>query len=505
MVEPRYNLTIYNTLIREKEPFVPMQPGQVGLYTCGPTVYNYAHIGNLRTYVFEDVLRRVLEYDGYQVKHVMNITDVGHLTSDADEGEDKMIKAMRREGKTPWDIAGFYTDAFFRDIERLNIHQPTVTCKATEHIPEMIELVQCLYDKGHAYTIQDGVYFDVATFPDYGKLSRQSLDDLEAGARIEVNIAKRHASDFALWKRAAPSHIMRWNSPWGDGFPGWHVECSAMSMRYLGQTFDIHCGGVDHIPIHHENEIAQSEGCTGKQFVRYWMHAEFLLINTGKMSKSRGLAPAEDPGLTGEVRDMGEGIAPLNQSGGFLTLQDVIDNGYDPLVYRYFCFSAKYRAQLNYTEASMQAAQNALTSLYDFVYRAGVQADTQPEAAGAGDIEWQQPYKDRFVGAVNDDLNMPGALAAVHELITEANRREQPAAVLPTLYDWDRVLGLRLKERAQERMSETLPPELQSLIDERQEARKARDFARADALRDRLREAGIEVEDTPGGVRWKKL
>src|SRR4051794_4378092 len=268
-----------------------MEPGKVGLYTCGPTVYNFQHIGNFRTFIFEDVLERVLEYDGFQVTHIMNITDVGHLTSDADEGEDKMIKAMRREGKTPWDIAKFYTGVFLQDMDRLNIIRPTKITPATEHIPIMIELIQCLFDKGHAYVINDGVYYDIATFPAYGKLSGQSREDLEAGARVEVNAEKHNPGDFALWKRANPSHIMQWDSPWGRGYPGWHIECSAMSMKYLGETFDMHCGGVDHIPVHHENEIAQSEGCTGKQFVRYWLHGEFLLTNNMKMSKSAGAAP----------------------------------------------------------------------------------------------------------------------------------------------------------------------------------------------------------------------
>jgi cysteinyl-tRNA synthetase len=490
--EPKYNLAIYNTLTREKDRFVPLKPGEVGMYTCGPTVYNFQHIGNLRTYVFEDVLRRVLTYDGYKVTHVMNITDVGHLTSDADEGEDKMIKAMRREGKTPWDIAEFYTNIFFQDTERLNILKPDYVTKATDHIPEMIALIQCLFDKGHAYLITDGVYFDVSTFPGYGKLSRQSLEDNEAGARVEVNPEKHNPADFALWKRADPSHFMQWDSPWGRGYPGWHIECSAMSMKYLGETLDIHCGGVDHIPVHHENEIAQSEACTGKQFVRYWVHGEFLLTNNQKMSKSAGAA--------GEMRDMGEGIEPLNQGGGgFFTLQKLVDEGYDPLAYRYFCFSAKYRAQLNYTDEGLQAAARALEGLYDFYQR----ASQMPPADGAG-AEWQHPYVDKFVAAINDDLNMPGALAAVHELITEANRREQPAAVLETRDDWDRVLGLQLKERAAARAAEVLPAELQALLDRRQEARKSRDFAQADALRAQLREAGIEIEDTPQGVRWKK-
>jgi cysteinyl-tRNA synthetase len=493
--EPRYNLSIYNTLTREKEEFVPLTAGKVGLYTCGPTVYNFQHIGNFKTFLFEDVLVRTLCYDGYDVTHVMNITDVGHLTSDADEGEDKMIKAMRREGKSVWEIARFYTDVFFQDMDRLNINRPTIVTPATEHIQEMIDLIQCLIDRGHAYVISDGVYYDVSTFPDYGKLSRQSLQDMEAGARVEVNSEKRHPADFALWKRANETHAMKWPSPWGVGFPGWHIECSAMSMKYLGETFDIHCGGVDHIPIHHENEIAQSEGCTGKQFVRYWMHGEFLLINAGKMSKSAGAAGEKSD------RDMGEGIEPLNTSGGgFLTLQNLVDQGTDPIAYRYFCFTAKYRAQLNYTDESIQAAARALESIYDFVTRAAA----QPAPTG-GIEEWQQPYIDKFVASINDDLNMPGALAAVHELIGEANRRDQPAAILPTLYDWDQVLGLNLQETAQARLSETLPPNVSGLIDERQEARKARDFKRADEIRAQLRDLGYEIEDTPQGVRWKKV
>jgi cysteinyl-tRNA synthetase len=499
--QAQQNLSIYNTLTRKKEQFVPITPGEVGMYTCGPTVYNYQHIGNMRTYIFEDILRRVLLYGGYKVRHVMNITDVGHLTDDADEGEDKMVKAMRREGKTPWDIAKFYTGLFLDDLDRLNVMRADVICPATEHIAEMIELIECDIANGHAYVISDGVYFDIATFPGYGKLSRQSLEDNEAGARVEVNPEKHNPADFALWKRADPSHVMQWDSPWGRGYPGWHIECSAMSMKYLGESFDIHCGGVDHIPVHHENEIAQAEGCTRKQFVRYWVHGEFLLTNNMKMSKSAGAA--------GEQRDMGEGIEPLNKGGGFFTLQALVDEGFDPLAYRYFCLSAKYRAQLNYTEDGITAAASTLNGLYDFVCRAAQMQDgSSGDSTGQGQStteEWIAPFQARFAAAINDDLNMPGALAAVHELITEANRREQPATILNTLYDWDRVLGLDLKKRAEACLSETLSPEMQALIDERQAARKSRDFARADALRAQLRDAGIEIEDTPQGVRWKRV
>ncbi len=500
MAESQDKILLYNTLTREKDLFVPITPGEVGLYTCGPTVYNFQHIGNFKTFIFEDTLVRMLRYNGYDVDHVMNITDVGHLTSDADEGEDKMIKAMRREGKTVWEIASFYTDAFLNDMDRLNITRPTNLTPATDHIQDMIDLIQCLVDRGHAYVISDGVYYDVATFPKYGELSHQSLDDQEAGARVEVNTEKHNPADFALWKRAGTTHAMRWPSPWGEGFPGWHIECSAMSMKYLGETFDIHCGGVDHIPIHHENEIAQSEGCTGKQFVHYWMQSEFLLINSGKMSKSKGAATTE----TGK-KDMGEGIEPLNMGGGgFLTVQNLVDRGFAPLAFRYFCLSGKYRAQLNFTDESMQGAANALESLYTFVTNT-LRTSGSGKAGRTDESEWQQAYKDKFVASINDDLNMPGALAAVHELINEANRRGEQAAVLPTLFDWDSVLGLRLEQTAGERLEETLPPELQALFDARQEARAAKDWKRSDEIRAQLRESGIEVEDTAKGMRWKRL
>ncbi len=356
----------------------------------------------------------------------------------------------------------------------------------------------------------------MATFPDYGKLSRQSQDDMEAGARVEVNSEKHNPADFALWKRAGDAHAMKWPSPWGIGYPGWHIECSAMSMKYLGETFDMHCGGVDHIPIHHENEIAQSEGCTGKEFVRYWMHAEFLLINAGKMSKSAGTATDQ------AGRDMGEGIEPLNTGGGgFLTVQSLVDQGTNPIAYRYFCLQAKYRTQLNYTDEAIQSAAKGLEALYDFVTRAAADRMRNGEFGmrnkdESGNIphsefpiphpeEWQQPFIDKFVASINDDLNMPGAMASVYELIAEANRRDQAATILPILYDWDKVLGLRLEETAQARLSETLPQDISDLIDARQAARKDRDFQRADTIRAQLRELGYEIEDTPQGVRWKKV
>ena len=302
-------LRVYNTLTRKKEDFVPIKPRQVGMYSCGPTVYKYAHIGNLRAYVFMDELRRVLEYDGYRVKSVMNITDVGHLVSDADDGEDKMQKSANETGKNPLEIAAFYTDQFMKDIDALNIERPTVCPRATDNIPEMIEIVQALLDKGYAYETEDGIYFSVEKFPEYGKLSGINLEDQRHGARVEVNSFKRHPIDFALWKKAAPNHLQQWDSPWGKGFPGWHIECTAMSRKYLGDTFDIHTGGVDHIPIHHENEIAQAECWLGHKAVNYWMHSEFMLIDGGKMSKSLG---------------------------NTYTVSDLVARGYSPVVFPLF-------------------------------------------------------------------------------------------------------------------------------------------------------------------------
>ena len=484
-------LRLYNTMTRSKEEFKPMVAGQVGMYTCGPTVYGYPHIGNMRTYIFEDLLRRVLEYDGYAVNHIMNITDVGHLVSDADEGEDKMITAMRSEGKSAYDIAQFYTAFFVQEMERLNCLMPSKLTPATEHIPEMIALIQKLDERGHAYVIEDGVYYDVSTFPDYGKLSRLSLEGQEAGARVEVNSEKRGPADFALWKKAAPNHLMQWPSPWGQGFPGWHIECSAMSMKYLGETFDIHTGGVDHIPIHHENEIAQSEGATGKKFVNYWLHGEFLLIDGGKMSKS--------------LRNL-------------YTTDDLIKNGVDPLAYRYFTFSAHYRTKLNFTWEAVKGQQKWFNTLREFVANAAALAS---EGGELGDTSWLDSYRQQFQDAIDDDLNMPRAVGVVATLVREAERRdlaEQTAsarvAARATLLDFDRVLGLELAA-IQPLLTETqtnssdydeLPTEVVNLIEERKAAKEAKDFKRADEIRKQVRELGYELIDRPGGVvEWKKV
>ena len=337
-------LYLYNTLTRQKEEFVPIRPGEVGLYTCGPTVYNFAHIGNLRTYIFEDVLKRVLAFNGYAVRHVMNITDVGHLTGDRDMGEDKMEKGAQREGRTAWDIAEFYTRAFKQDIARLNILEPSIWCKATDSIPEQIDLIRILEQKGFTYKTGDGIYFDTAKFPGYATLSSQNLDALQEGARVEKNPQKRNATDFALWKfsPAGAKRQMEWDSPWGVGFPGWHIECSAMSMQFLGEQLDIHCGGIDHVDIHHTNEIAQSEAATGKKFFNVWMHGAFLNIQGGKK-----MAKSEE---------------------NFLTLDNaLIKRGIPPLAYRYAAFQTHYRKPMEYTDESIQAAKNGLEHLFNQV------------------------------------------------------------------------------------------------------------------------------------------
>lgn len=472
-------LKLHNSLTRRKEEFVPLDPPLVRMYTCGPTVYNYAHIGNLRSYVFADVLRRALERSGFDVKQVMNVTDVGHLTSDEDAGEDKLDREARRSGRDIWEIARFYEDAFFEDIEALNIQSPVVRCRATEHVDDMVALVARLVGNGHAYETAQAVYFDVATFPKYTELSRQSLEDKVVAARAEVqeDPDKRHAADFALWFKAVgrfENHAMRWDSPWGVGFPGWHIECSAMSMKYLGETLDIHTGGEDHIWVHHPNEIAQSEGATGRQFVRFWMHGAFLVV--GDLTES------------GDERRMGK------SEGNFVRLQTLIDRGYDPLAYRYLCLTAHYRSKLRFTWESIDAAASGYGSLIGFVGRARqIGGDEQP---------WMSAYRERFDAAVADDLNMPQAMAAVSELVREADRRGE-YGVLNLLYDFDRVLGLRLREASDSAGS--VDADVEALIGERQDARARRDWARADEIREQLVSRGIALEDTPSGTLWRRV
>lgn len=475
------DIQLYNTLGREKQPFKPIEAGKVGLYCCGLTVYNYAHIGNLRAYIFEDLLKRVLLYNGYEVKHVMNITDVGHLQSDADEGEDKMELGSKREGRTAWELAEYYTKEFQNDMKALNILEPDIWCKATDHIKEQIELVQCLEKKGFTYITSDGVYFDAAKVPDYGKLAGLDIEGLKAGARIEMNEEKKNKTDFALWKFSPKDkkRQMEWDSPWGVGFPGWHIECSAMSMKYLGETFDIHCGGVDHVPIHHTNEIAQSESCTGKKFVNYWLHNEFLIIEAEKMSKS---------------------------SGDFIRLKSLIDNGYDPLDFRYFCLGALYRKHLQFTLENLDAARNAYNRLKNRVIEFRTDAERLPAEASAqagrrtttsNNTELIKDYKQRFIEAINDDLNIPAGLAVMWEVVR--NDLLSPKARLELVYDFDNVFGLGLKD-VKEKSGDDIPEEVMILVNQRAEAKKNKDFKLADELRNKVKEMGYVIIDKKDGV-----
>jgi len=467
-------LRLFNTLGRKLEEFVPITNDRVGLYCCGPTVYNYAHIGNLRTYVFEDILRRVLERNGYEVTHVMNITDVGHLTDDADEGEDKMLVGARERGMTVWEIAEHFTTAFFEDIGRLNVEMPTISCRATEHIPEMQHLVERLEDRGLTYEGGGNVYFSIDAFPRYGELALLDRQELRAGARIEVDSAKKNPHDFVLWftQSKFEHQAMQWDSPWGRGYPGWHLECSAMSMKYLGEHFDIHTGGVDHINVHHTNEIAQSEGATGRKWVNYWLHGEFLVMPSGRMGKSEG---------------------------NMVTLSTLTERGYDPLDYRSFLLGAHYRTQLTFSWEALDAARSARASLVEQLRDLADGLDDWSPDADVSLQETASRARAEIDEAFDDDLNAPRALGTLRAFLKDAS---VPAAErLAVALDADGVFGLRLREAVTKR--EELAPELAAMIAEREQARTEKDFARADALRDKLREAGVALEDTPAGTKWK--
>ena len=451
-------LQLYDTYTRKLREFKPLHPPVVGLYACGPTVHDYAHIGNLRTYLFEDILRRVLEFSGYAVKHVINITDVGHLTTDADAGEDKMELGSRRTGKSAWEIADLYAQAFKDDMDHLNILAPAVWCLATEHIPEQIAFIRCIEDKGFTYCTSDGVYFDTSRLQAYGRLARLDIAGLQAGVRVKVG-EKRNPTDFALWKLspAGAKRQMEWDSPWGIGFPGWHIECSAMAAKYLGRFFDIHCGGEDHIPVHHTNEIAQTQACYGTNLANYWMHGFFLQISDQKMAKS---------------------------DGSFLRLQDLMDRGYDPLAYRYYCLNAHYRSKLSFTWEGLRGATTALDRIRAACYEWG--------NGGIAD----QDRVDRFRWHINSDLNLPRALASTWELL----KSNLPDIVKKaTLREFDQVLGLRLFEW--EPPQEVVPDEIMALVQQRQRARAGGRWQEADVLRGRIRAAGYVVEDTPQGPR----
>lgn len=461
-------MKVYNTLSRQKEDFKPIDGNEVRIYSCGPTVYKDAHIGNLRAYVFMDLLRRVLEYNGYTLKHAMNITDVGHLVSDEDEGEDKMAKSAREEKKTPWEIAEFYTNIFMNDIKALNIENPEIIPKATQHIPEMLEFVEGLVEKGYGYETSDGIYFDIQKFNGYGKLSRLNLEDQIAGARVEVNEEKHHPADFALWKKAPKEHIMQWPSKWGMGYPGWHIECSAMGRKYLGDTFDIHTGGVDHIPVHHENEIAQSEALLGKPAVNYWMHCEFMMVNNGKMSKSLG---------------------------NTYTIKDLREKGYDPLALRYMCLNAHYRNKLNFTWEGMQSSQVA----YDRFVEGAL---AHKNGADNIDKSVADDFIKEFEDAINDDLNIPKALGIAWNVVRYPQKSKQ---LFEALEQMNRILGFDFTEKEKKQQEQEVSPEIQALVDERQQARKDKNWKRADEIRDQLKEMGLAIEDTAQGAKVKKI
>ncbi len=464
-------LSFYNTASRRKEVFtLPEGENTVKMYACGPTVYHFAHIGNLRTYLFEDLLHRTLQYYGYGLNHVVNITDVGHLTSDQDEGEDKMEKGAARTGKTVWEVAAFYTQAFMEDWKRLNIREPSTWSRATDFIPEQIKLVQILEEKEFTYRTSDGIYFDSLKFPRYADFARLDIENLRKGSRIDMG-EKHAATDFALWKFSPKDtkRAMEWDSPWGIGFPGWHVECSAMAMKLLGETIDIHCGGTDHVRVHHTNEIAQSECATGKPFARFWMHGEFLRMGTsgGKMSKS---------------------------SGEFLTLSLLMEKGFNPLDYRLFALTSHYRNYLNFTWEALESAKESLKSLHKktdpLIGKAT--AITSAEA-----LRWQAEFKE----AIGDDLNIPRALGILNSVLkTELSEGEKAALVL----DFDSVLGLKLGEEREEVVpkSDVSVEEIEALIQARTAARANKDWKESDRLRDELSARGIEIKDSPGGTTW---
>ncbi len=463
-------LKFFNTLSHKKEIFKPIHKGRVGIYTCGPTVYQYAHIGNMRAYVIADTLKRALEYSGLKVKHVINITDVGHLTSDADEGEDKMEAGARREQKSAQDIARFYTKAFWNDLKILNVAtKGTKFPCASKHIKEQIRLIKILEKKGFTYRTSDGIYFDTLKFKNYGKLARLNLKGLREGARVGVNAEKRNASDFAVWK-FSPKESAReqeWKSPWGVGFPGWHIECSAMSMKYLGDHFDIHTGGIDHIPVHHTNEIAQSESVTGKKFVNYWIHNEFVNMGEEKMAKSLG---------------------------NILTITDLAKKGVSPAAYRYWLLTAHYRSPVVF---SLEAAHGVGVALERIV---------SAIATGPSGGHLVPRIMKKFIEYISDDLDTPRAIALIWEVLKD--EKISPRDKRATILKFDEVLGLDLKKlikTAKQTLQLVVPENIQQLLREREDARTVKDWATADKLRDVIHALGYEIKDTDKGSQVVKI
>ena len=515
------SLKLFNTMGKQMQEFKPINGNCVGFYGCGPTVYNYAHIGNLRAYVFLDTLDRTLTFLGYDKKHVMNITDVGHLTGDSDEGDDKMVKTAEERHQSVLEVAKFYTDAFLKDIDALNIVRPDVICKATDHIQEMIDLIRELEAKGHTYMAGGNLYYDISTFPDYPKLANLNMDELQAGAGkrkvVVVDENKRNPGDFVLWftKSKFEDQAMTWDSPWGRGYPGWHIECSAMSMKYLGKHFDIHTGGIDHVPVHHTNEIAQSEGSFDEAerakgpWVNYWLHNEFLVIEGGKMSKSAGHFVTLQTSLPPEK--------------GF----SLKDKGYEPLDYRFFLLGGHYRKQLVFSMEALDSAKNGRAALIQKIVKLAEKAKIQIPAGktyakGQADdrtglSEKANQILDAFKAGLENDLMTPVALSQVNKAIKETSLSAQEA--LDLIDRMDSVIGLKLldtaakaQKDAQKAAKQAMPnhdgdpeaAEIDALVQARIQAKKDRDFAKADQIRDELTNRGIVVTDTPNGPVWER-
>ena len=462
------DIYFYNTLTRQKEKFIPIDKQEVRMYSCGPTVYKNATIGNIRTNIFQDVLRRVLRYNGYKIKHVMNITDVGHLVSDGDEGEDKMLKSAKEEHKTPLEIAEHYTKLFFDDLNLLNIETPEIICKATEHIKEMIEYVEKLIENGYAYETSTAIYFDISKLDKYPILSNINLEEQKVGVRIEADPEKRNPYDFALWIKAPENHLMKWDSPWGPSYPGWHIECSAMGKKYLGEQFDIHTGGIDLIPTHHENEIAQSKGACGKIPARYWIHGEYLLINGGKMSKSLG---------------------------NVYLVKDFIEKGYDPIAYKLFSYSCHYRNKLNFTWEGLEAASKSLERLRNS-YQLNLNGT---DKLTIEDKEKLKQIEEGFHKAINDDLNMPLAMSFVWEAAKFEKKNPEIAEILTK---FDNILGIKINEENSGKQD--IPKEILDLVDKRRLARENKEWNKSDELRDLINQKGYDIKDTKQGTEIKK-
>ena len=456
-------LKFYNTLTRKKESFKPIKKDKVGMYVCGPTCYSYQHIGNLRTYIFADILRRVLNFNGYNIKEVMNVTDVGHLTSDEDTGDDKVEKAAKKEGKKAEDIVNYYWNIFKEDFKKLNISEPNIWCKATDNIKEQIDLIKTLEEKGYTYRTSDGIYFDTSKLKDYGKLARLNIKNLEEGKRIDIR-EKRNKTDFALWKFSEKPGVRQqeWESPWGVGFPGWHIECSAMSSKYLGEQFDIHTGGEDHIPVHHTNEIAQSECAFGKKpWVRYWLHSAFLTFEGRKISKS---------------------------TGGLFTISELEEKGFGPLDFRYLCLTTHYRKKLNFGLEALESAKKSYDKLKNIIN------DMRSKNDSKGSIE---KYKKEFLSCVNDDLNIPKGLALLWKVLRSDLGSKQKCSLA---LEFDKVLGLGLDKVREE----TIPKEILYLVNEREKYRKENNWKKSDELRDLIKKKGYEVKDTKEGPKISK-